>query len=119
MTRSVLGCCFPYLSGSSSLGWIPFALVKGLSFGQDGPDGARHFVGQRGNHYIEMPALQGERGKPGAEQYAAHFVTDLLNCGGHGNDQVRRRNLSASRLDSSNQPDDLAPPSGAQRQLDC
>jgi len=58
MTRSVLGCRFPYLSGSSSLGWIPFALVKGLSFGQDDPDGTRHFVGQRGNHYIEMPALQ-------------------------------------------------------------
>ena|SRR5450756_1144400 len=62
---------------------------------------------------------RGRAGQTGAEQYAAHFVTGLLNCGGHGNDQVRRRNLSASRLDSSNQPDDLTPPSGAQRQLDC
>ncbi len=57
MTRLVLGYRFPYFSGSS-LGWIPFALVKGLSFGQDCPDGTRHFVGQRSNHYIEMPALQ-------------------------------------------------------------
>jgi hypothetical protein len=58
LSRPVLGCRVPYLSGSSSLGWIPFTLVKCVSFGQYGPDGARHFVGQRGNHHIEMPALQ-------------------------------------------------------------
>lgn len=46
------------ISGGRHLGWVPFNLVKGLSFDQEGPDSAGHLISQCGNHYIEMAPLQ-------------------------------------------------------------
>jgi hypothetical protein len=60
------------VSNATSCDWIPFNLVKGRAFGQDCPDGARHFVGHRRHHDIEMASLQ-QSLYPVAVSAATHY----------------------------------------------
>lgn len=46
------------VSGCSEINWIPFHLVKGLAFDQDGPGRSSQLVGQRGDYHAVWAAQQ-------------------------------------------------------------
>ena len=56
-----MSCQFFRIGVSSDRHWLcrtPFNLVKGSAFGQDRPNGTRHFVGHGSHHDVEVPPLQ-------------------------------------------------------------